>query len=163
MSTRRRRRQFGSVRHLPSGRWQAHYTAGGRRVIAPKTFAAKDDGQAWLTDRRREIDLSLWNPQAVGRPQQQTFQEYSTHWLAERRTEGRALKPRTVADYRYMLDRNILPVWGQRELTSITAAEVKAWYADLLPNKPSTRMLLYALFHAVMRRCSEKACKHPKR
>lgn len=56
-----------------------------------------------------------------------------------------------MADYRYMLDRNILPVWGQRELTSITAAEVKVWHADLLPGKPPTRMLVYTLFHAIMR------------
>jgi hypothetical protein len=102
MSTRRSRRAFGSIRKLPGGRWQAHYTAGGRRVLAPKTFAAKIDAEAWLTDRRREIDLSLWNPHAAIRPQRKTFQEYATHWLAQRRTEGRPLKPRTVADYRYM-------------------------------------------------------------
>jgi integrase len=150
--TRQRRRTFGSIRRLPGGRWQAHFSApGGRRVTAPKTFAAKIDAECWLTDKRREVDLSLWNPQAVIRPQQQTFREYAARWLAQRRTEGRPLKPRTVADYRYMLDNHLLPVWGQRTLTSITAAEVKSWYAGLLPGKPSTRMLVYGLFHAVMR------------
>jgi integrase len=152
MSTRRSRRAFGSIRRLPSGRWQAHHTApGGRRVIAPKTFAAKDDATAWLVDRRREIDLSLWNPQATIKPQRKTFEEYADRWLVQRRTEGRPLRPRTVADYRYMLDKHLLPVWGQRELPSITAAEVKAWYSGLLPDRPATRMLVYGLLHSVMR------------
>ncbi len=151
MSTRRSLRRFGSIRRLPSGRWQAHYTAGGKRVIAPKTFAAKDDAAAWLVDRRREIDLSLWNPQAAISPQQKTFHEYAARWLAQRRTEGRPLKPRTVANYRCLLDNHLLPQWGQRELSSITAGEVKAWHAELLPDKPSTRMLVYTLLHAIMR------------
>jgi len=57
MSTRRSRRAFGSIRRLPGGRWQAHYTApGGKRVLAPKTFAAKIDAECWLSDRRKEID-----------------------------------------------------------------------------------------------------------
>ncbi len=152
MSTRRSRRRFGSIRKLPSGRWQAHYTApDGRRVIAPKTFAAKDDAQAWLTDRRREMDLSLWNPHAALKPQQQTFGEYADRWLVQRRTEGRPLKPRTVANYRYQLDNHLLPVWGQKALSAITADEIKSWYSGLLPDKPSMRMLVYSLLHAIMR------------
>jgi hypothetical protein len=148
MSRRHQRRAFGSIRKLSSGRYQAHYVAGGHRVTAPKTFAAKIDAECWLTDRRREIDLSLWNPQAASRPQHETFGEYATGWLVQRRTEGRPLKPRTVADYRYLLDTHLLPVWGQRALSSITAAEVKGWHANLLPGKPATRMLAYGLFHA---------------
>ncbi len=149
--SRHRRRAFGAVRKLPSGRYQAHFIAGGRRVTAPKTFAAKIDAECWLTDRRREIDLSLWNPQAAIKPQQQTFQEYAARWLAQRRTEGRPLKPRTVANYRYLLDNHLLPVWSQRALSTITAAEVTVWYSGLLPDKPSMRMLVYTLLHAIIR------------
>ncbi len=50
---------------LPSGRWQAAYSApNGKRILAPKTFAKQADAEAWLTDRRREIDRGLWNPSA---------------------------------------------------------------------------------------------------
>ena len=50
-------RRFGSIRKLPSGRWQATYSApNGRRITAPRTFRAKIDAEAWLADRRREID-----------------------------------------------------------------------------------------------------------
>lgn len=38
-----RRRQFGSIRRLPSGRWQARSrNTSGRLVPAPRTFATKE-------------------------------------------------------------------------------------------------------------------------
>ena len=149
--SRTRRRRFGAIRKLPSGRWQAHYPLGGRRVLAPTTFATREDAECWLTDRRRDMDLSLWNPQAASRPQHHTFGEYSDRWLVQRRTEGRPLKPRTVASYQYMLQKHLLPVWGHRELSGITVAQVKVWYTGLLPGKPSMRMLVYTLLHSIMR------------
>ncbi len=60
---KRQRRKFGRIRQFNSGRWQASYTGpDGRVYIAPKTFNAKIDAEAWLTDRRREIDRQLWSP-----------------------------------------------------------------------------------------------------
>ena len=60
------KRTFGSVRKLPSGRWQARYTApNGANVTAPATFAAKIHAETWLGDRKREIDTNLWNPAAA--------------------------------------------------------------------------------------------------
>ncbi|MGW0103211.1 site-specific integrase, partial [Nocardia sp. NPDC003354] len=44
MPTRKpqRRREFGTVRKLPSGRWQARYLGpDGQRHKAPETFATK--------------------------------------------------------------------------------------------------------------------------
>ena len=44
------RRRFGSVRRLPSGRWQARYwDAADNRITAPTTFATKTDAQRWLS------------------------------------------------------------------------------------------------------------------
>ena len=46
---------------MPSGRWQAQYTApDGLPLKAPSTFAAKDDAVAWLAAERRKIDLGTW-------------------------------------------------------------------------------------------------------
>ena len=46
-----RRRTFGYIRKLPSGRWQASYlddrTA--ERVWAPSTFATRTDASLWLS------------------------------------------------------------------------------------------------------------------
>ena len=65
------RRSFGRLRTFRSGRWKASYTGpDGRFYEAPKTFAAKVDAEAWLTDRRREIDAKLWNANAAAPPEQ---------------------------------------------------------------------------------------------
>jgi hypothetical protein len=45
------RRQFGRVRKLPSGRWQARYPDGsGRDAPAPVTFVSKGDATASLPE-----------------------------------------------------------------------------------------------------------------
>jgi len=46
----RRRRKFGNVRRLPSGRYQARYTADRLRHSA--TFATENEARAWLESHR---------------------------------------------------------------------------------------------------------------
>ena len=46
----RGKRRFGSVRQLPSGRWQARYSTDGELLrTAPNTFRTKTDALLWLT------------------------------------------------------------------------------------------------------------------
>ncbi|MCW2690204.1 MAG: integrase, partial [Mycobacterium sp.] len=144
------RRQFGSLRRLPSGRWQARFCGpGGKTVTAPHTFARKIDGECWLGDRRKEIDNALWNPQAAP-PDQTTFSDYSQRWLRERRTSGRPLRPRTRVQYEKMLTVHLLPQFGDHTLTSITAQQIRTWYSTLLDDAPSMRSQVYQLLHAVL-------------
>lgn len=52
----RRKSSFGSVRKLPSGRWQARYVAPDLvRHTAPVTFDTKSDAETWLALRRSEV------------------------------------------------------------------------------------------------------------
>jgi len=44
-----RRRQFGSVRRLASGRWQASYWWEGTRHLAPRTFNLRGGATRWLS------------------------------------------------------------------------------------------------------------------
>ncbi len=64
----RRRRGFGRIRQCqPSGRYQASYIGPDDRLHkAPETFDAREDAEAWLADRRREIDRELWSPAVTG-------------------------------------------------------------------------------------------------
>ena len=49
-NARGRRQSFGSVRELPSGRWQARYVGpDGVSHRAPTTFQTKGDAQTWLS------------------------------------------------------------------------------------------------------------------
>src|SRR6185503_4009059 len=98
-----------------SGRWQATYSApNGQRVTAPKTFAAKLDAEAWLADRRREIDRGLWNPGAH-QPQRTRFDVYARRWLA-----NRELRPKTRQSYERILTRHLSPYFGDQQLAAIT-------------------------------------------
>ena len=144
------RRRFGSIRRLPSGRYQAHYSLpGGRRVKAPRTFAQKLHAEAWLADRKRDIDAKLWNPHARA-AQRTTFAAYAARWLTSRQVGGRGLRPRTVDHYSAILDRYLLPAFGERQLASISPTDVRDWYSVTLVDKPTARAHAYALLKTVL-------------
>jgi hypothetical protein len=76
-----RRRTFGYVRKLQSGRWQASYLDERirRRIGAPSTFATKTDASLWLasieTDTAR---AELLRPELA----QRLFRTWAEEWLA---------------------------------------------------------------------------------
>lgn len=147
----RSRRAFGSIRRLKSRRWQARYPGpDGKTVNGPNTFAQRFHAEAWLVDRKREIDTALWNPAAI-KPERVAFGEYARKWLVERRTAGRPLKPKTRDQYQRILDLYLLPEFGDRELSSITSQQVREWHAALLPDAPSLRAYCYRVLHAIMK------------
>lgn len=61
------RRAFGSIRKIPSGRFQARYTGpDGQKYPAPSTFARKSDADAWLDppDHIRPLNRPGMKPNA---------------------------------------------------------------------------------------------------
>jgi integrase len=146
------KRSFGAIRRLPSDRYQAHYTTTtGAVVKAPATFAAKIHAEAWLVDRRREIDANLWDPGAAARQRPRvTFEDYATDWLATRQVGGRPIKARTRAHYAGIFKRELQPAFGHRQLTAITPADVRAWYAMTLVDKPTMRAHTYDLLKTIL-------------
>jgi integrase len=150
MPRTRDKRSFGNIRRLPSKRYQVRFTApDGSYVKAPRTFAARIDAEAWLVNQRRAIDAKLWNPDAVAKPKRVTFGGYAEQWLATRQINGRPLKGRTRAHYRQILDRELLPVFGDRPLTVVTPADIAAWYADTLTDRPTMRAHTYSLLKTI--------------
>lgn len=142
----RERRQFGRLRKLPSGRWQAAYSGPDTAVYAaPHTFAAKLDAEAWLTDRRREIDRESWSPPGATPAQTQTLAEYAAPWLVHR-----TLKPRTRAHYAQLLHNLILPAFGTCTLTSITTTKVREWHAGMGTRTPTLRAHAYSLLRTIL-------------
>jgi integrase len=138
----KRRSSFGQVRKLPSGRWHARYTAPGtdRFVNAPSTFDTKLDAQTWLTTQRADLVRGAWLPpdSAV------TFRAYSATWL-----EHRTLKPRTRADYRTLLDRLILPTFGDVPVRRLSPALVREWHARTALDTPTLRAHAYMLLKTI--------------
>ncbi|HEY1442264.1 MAG TPA: site-specific integrase, partial [Mycobacterium sp.] len=79
------RRQYGSIRRLPSGRYQARYTdRAGAKITAPQTWASRIDAEGWLARRQHDADAGIERPA----PRRQTFAEYAAVWLAGRHVAG---------------------------------------------------------------------------
>lgn len=139
------RQSFGSVRKLPSGRFQARYTGpDGREHKAPTTFETKRDAGAWLSTQQADITRRTWLPGVAGRDVP-TLEEYATGWL-----EGRDLKPRTRSHYADLLDRLILPTLGPLRLQTITPEHVEDWHRALGTATPTYRAHAYGLLRTIM-------------
>jgi integrase len=147
----RDKRPFGTIRRLPSGRYQALYTnTAGRRVAAPHTFAARIDAEGWLHERRREIEMGRYNPGAVVRRPRVTFGDHATGWLAGRHVAGRPIKTRTREHYAAILEAHLLPVFGAKPLGAITPKDVREWHAATLTDRPTLRSHAYSLLRTIM-------------
>lgn len=139
----RKRRGFGRLRQLRSGRWQAAYIGPDATLHkAPRTYASEHDAQGWLAAQRRKMDLGTWG--AVERSDAVTLRGYADKWI-----EQRALRSRTRAHYRSMLDRLILPELGDAKIVTLTPARVREWHADLGDDRPTRNAHAYALLHAI--------------
>jgi hypothetical protein len=57
-----RRRRFGRVRKLPSGKYQASFIGpAGTRQNAPDTFLTKTDAGRWLTKVEADLSRGTWS------------------------------------------------------------------------------------------------------
>lgn len=138
-----KRRGFGRLRQLPSGRWQAAYIGPDTKLHkAPRTYAAESDAQGWLAQERRKIDLGTWG--VVERSDAITLRGYAARWI-----EQRSLRSRTRAHYESMLERLILPELGDAKLVALTPAKIRQWHAALGCDHPTRNAHCYALLHAI--------------
>lgn len=151
------RRRFGRLRQFRSGRWKASYTGpDGILYEHPQTFAVKEDAEAWLTDRRREIDRELWSPPGTAEQKRAkkaadvTFKDYAVTWMDTRTVRGRALRPRTRDHYEKLLEAHVYPTFGTKPVVSITMDAVDKWYAKMLTDKPTSRAHTYSLVKTIL-------------
>src|SRR5258708_15913357 len=135
------KREFGTVRKLPSGRFQARYhgpdgsrysarSADGRAL----TFSASQYAAAWLSRVDADIQSGKWvSPDAnIVTAKVPTLAGYSETWLADR-----DLSESTRTLYAITLKNQIVPKLGEVRIDAITPALVREWHAGLRdPRKP---------------------------
>ena len=139
----RRKRGFGRLRQLPSGRWQAAYVGPDTKLHrAPRTYATESDAEGWLAGERRKIDLGTWG--SIERSDGVTLRAYTDKWI-----EQRNLRPRTRQHYESMLERLILPDLGDVKIVTLTTTKVREWHAGLGAGHPTRNAHAYALLHAI--------------
>ena len=141
----------GTIRKLPSGRYQARITTpDGERRTAPRTFVAKRDAQVWLAQMQADISRGEWTAIGHSASMHLSFGDYAAQWLEKRKVGGRALGDRTRANYEGLLERHILPTFEQRALRSITRDDVEHWHARCAQGAPTTRAHAYSLLRTVL-------------
>ena len=153
--TRRRRRGWGKVRKLPSGRYQASYIGPDeQRHTAPATFETDMDAEAWVaSERRLTQDQDTWTTPAAREAQRKvgnTLRDFAPEAIRRRKVRGRALTPRTIAHYDRLLERVLFPTFGDTMMNRITPEQVTAWYDDLPAEKATQRAHAYSLLSSLL-------------
>jgi integrase len=141
-----KKRRFGRVRKLSSGRFQARYLApDGTDRPAPRTFATKTDAERWLSGVESDIVKGTWRDPDLGRL---PLGDYLTDWISQRPN----LRPRTIDLYRWLYRKYIEPTLSTIMLTDITPGTVRAWRAELLDTGNAATMVAkaYRLLRAVL-------------
>ncbi|ONK12594.1 site-specific integrase [Streptomyces sp. MP131-18] len=139
-----RRRRFGAIRKLPSGRWQARYP-GPDGVMRPAdcTFETSGDADDWLAEKKTEMRRGEWQDPNAGVV---NFGEYAVQWVDER-----DLAATSEELYRRLLRLHILPHFGGLDLDEITAPRVRTWRAELLKKTGATTVAKsYRLLKAIL-------------
>ncbi len=146
------KRSFGSIRALPSGKFQARYIGpDGSEHKAPHTFTAQIDAEGWLSRERVMIEREEWTPPATRTAAQAsgglTVKVYADRWHEE--TVNRH-KPRTRVLNRGYLDNVIYPGLGDKRLTTLTVSEVREWHAGLDATYPTRNANAYSLLRTIL-------------
>jgi integrase len=147
---------FGTIVRLPSGRYRAQYYGPegkrGRRYGGPTTFRTKGEARQFLATVHNDIVRGKWLPpedtaaaDAPGKPVL-TLAAYAGEWLAHR-----DLKDRTRAHYSKLLNARIIGApLGNLPLKSVTADDVRAWYAKLDKSTRVQRAHTYGLLRTIL-------------
>ena len=138
-----RRRQFGSIRRLGSGRYQVSYWHEGCRHVGTTTFASKGDAGTYLATISADLHRGTWTNPTAGRVE---LSEYADSWLGSRV----GLRPRTVELYRRLLDKQILLALGSTRIAELSPSAIRSWHAALAASHPSTAAKAYRLLATIM-------------
>ena len=153
-----RREAWGSLRKLPSGRWQVRYPApDGQTYTArteddkPLTFLTKTDARTWLAGMHVRIARQEWQSPSVlaarrraeadaERARSIGFSEYANRWIDLIRTEpnrsGRRRAFATVRSYKGKVDGYLIPEFGDTPVRQLDKERIRAM-TDRLDAIPS--------------------------
>ena len=119
------RRRFGSVRKLPSGRYQVRYRdLSGRQHTAPLTFATKRDAERWLSVTEADLLRDEWIDPRLARI---TYGEWAADYLAHSAYKRATTRVRD----RSAINRHLIPALGHLPLGGITPLDVRRLLGEL--------------------------------
>lgn len=124
MARKANRLDFGNVRQLPSGRWQARYLDPRRKpMTAPTTFETKAEALDHLAEVRADRLRGVYRDHRDGA---EHFDVYARAWIDNGGRRGH-LADRTRELYNDLLARDLAYFHGV-SVSRITPREVRAWH-----------------------------------
>jgi integrase len=108
-------------------------SAGRRRYHNETVHGSAEDAN----ERIREVLRRHKSGEAI-KPSADTFSAFLDEWLASKRL---SVAESSLESYRFKVDHSIRPALGDRLLVAITAADIEAFYADMVKAKVSRSYL----------------------
>ncbi|GAA4505003.1 tyrosine-type recombinase/integrase [Nonomuraea ferruginea] len=128
MANKPGKRRFGSIRQLPSGRFQIRYPGpDGKIRMGETTYARERDAEKALSLIEAKLITGGWTDPQRARVK---LGDYAGKWITERTN----LRPRTVEIYRGLLKRYIGPHLGGVPIGKLDTATIREWRVLLLGN-----------------------------
>ncbi len=123
----------------------------GKRRYYNKTInGTRKEAQRHLTSVLGDLDRGTF-----AEPSKETLNSYLDRWLNT--AAAPRVRPRTLTDYRELMDCHVKPMLGQRMLSSITPLDVQSVYTRMLKRGLSPRRVRYV--HAVLSSALKQAVK----
>ena len=137
---KRRTNGQGSVRQLPSGtfRWQITLGFGqdGKQILK---YGVAESRQ--LAERAKSQAVADRDRGLLPMPSRITLNDWLPKWL-----DGKApsLAPKTIANYRYLTERHLRPLLGEKRLQDLKPSDVRSAY-QALAQRGYSRSLLHQM------------------
>ena len=135
---KRRTNGQGSVRQLPSGTFRWQITLGfcpdGKQILK---YGVAESRQ--LAERAKSQAVADRDRGLLPMPSRITLNDWLPKWL-----DGKALNlaPKTIANYRYLSERHLKPLLGEKRLQDLKPSDVRSAY-QALAQKGFSRTLLH--------------------
>lgn len=130
---------WGTIRKLPSGKFQARYRGPDGNRYAVAGFGKERAARDWLDATHARIITGTWRSPAEEKAEAerqaklrtaQTFGTYAATWIDQRHnSHGEPLRVKTATEYRRAL-RNGLHRFDGDHIADITPERVRTWHAE---------------------------------
>lgn len=143
---KRRRRRFGRVRQLPSGRFQVRYPVPGNDDLpGPYTFRTRTEADRYLAQVETDLARGTWVDHRLGK---ETVEAWATRYMAT----VTHLKPKTRTSYQSLVASVIVPRLGKIPVGQLRPIAVREWVSELVATglSPSRVQQAYRLLSQMM-------------
>ena len=128
MARKTNRANFGSVRKLSSGRYQARYPdENGIPMNGPQTYVSAEEAWEHIATVRADRSRGIYHDPRRG---ERLLGDFAREWIANGGSRGK-LAIRTRELYEDLLTRHIAPTIGQHSIGKVTPAAVRNWHTAL--------------------------------